>query len=94
MNRSHTDIESPRINWLSATNSSKPEDQLWVQTEFKKAIAESTLEKVVLMPPFPEIGQDIEWLDDWEEETKAEYEGKIDARLFSELDDVRRLFSV
>jgi hypothetical protein len=83
-------------NWFCDLSESKkalkPEDQLWVETEFKKAIANSTLEKVVLMPPLPETGQDIDWLDDWEANTKAEYKGQIDARLLSDKNAIRRFF--
>ena len=83
-------------NWFCDLSESKralkPEDQLWVETEFKKAIAKSTLEKVVLMPPLPETGQDIDWLDDWEVNTKAEYKGQIDACLLSDLKDIEIFF--
>jgi len=75
-------------NWFCDLSESKqalkPEDQLWVETEFKKAIAKSTLEKIVLMPPLPSTGQNIDWLDDWEANTKIEYKGQIDARLLSD----------
>ena len=83
-------------NWFCDLSESKealkPEDKLWVETEFKKAIANSTLEKVVLMPPLPETGQDIDWLDDWEATTKAEYKGQIDARLLSDQNAIRQFF--
>ena len=83
-------------NWFCDLSESrralKPEDQLWVETEFKKAIANSTLEKVVLMPPLPATGQDIDWLNDWETKTKAEYKGQIDARLLSDRESIKRFF--
>ena len=83
-------------NWLCDLSESrralKPEDQFWVETEFKKLIAESTLKKVVLMPPLPETGQDIDWLDDWEAATKAEYKGRIDARLLSDEKAIKSFF--
>jgi hypothetical protein len=83
-------------NWFCDLSESrkalKPEDLLWAETEFTKAIANSTLEKAVLMSPLPETGQDIDWLDDWEANTKAEYKGQIDARLLSEIRMVERFF--
>ena len=83
-------------NWLCDLSESrealKAEDQEWVQTEFKRLIAESSLEKVVLIPPLPETGQDTEWLKDWEANTKRDYGGQIDARLLSEEGEIQRLF--
>ena len=49
----------------------KDSDQKWVETEFGKAIAESSLTKLAMTPPEPETGQDISWLDDWESNTNA-----------------------
>ncbi len=84
-------------NWLCDLSSSQealtPEDRKWVETEFKKAIAKSSLEKLVLMPPEPETGQDVSWLDDWEANTKAEYGGQIDARLLSDESEIRKFFA-
>ena len=84
-------------NWLCDLSISreplKPEDQKWVQTEFKRLIAESTLEKVVLIPPRPETGQDTDWLKDWEANTKTEYGGRIDARLLSNENEIREFFT-
>lgn len=83
-------------NWLcdlsTSRKSLKPEDQRWVETEFKRLIAESTLERVVMIPPGPETGQDMGWLDDWEAQTRADYGGRIDARLCSDEADIRRFF--
>jgi hypothetical protein len=70
----------------------KAEDQLWVETEFKKAIANSPLKKIAMMPPLPETGQDTGWLDDWEANTKTEYRGQIDARLLSNEGEIKRFF--
>lgn len=84
-------------NWLCDLSISrealKPEDQAWVQTKFKKLIAESTLEKVVLIPPGPDTGQDTDWLNDWEANTKVEYGGLIDARLLSDEGEIRDFFA-
>ncbi len=70
----------------------KESDQNWVQTEFGKAIAESSLEKLAMTPPLPETGQDIDWLDDWESNTNAKHSGKIEARLVKNESDVREHF--
>jgi hypothetical protein len=70
----------------------KDSDQKWVETEFGKAIAESSLTKLAMTPPAPETGQDISWLDDWESNTNARYRGKIDARLVQNENEVREHF--
>lgn len=78
--------------WVDLSTSKqglKESDQNWVQTEFSKAIAESSLEKLAMTPPLPETGQDTEWLDDWELNTNAKYGGKIQARLVYSDDEVR-----
>jgi len=78
--------------WVDLSTSKrglKESDQDWVQTEFGKAIAMSSLSKLAMTPPLPETGQDISWLDDWEADTNARYSGKIDARLVSSENDVR-----
>jgi len=83
-------------HWLVDISTSKrglkPEDQKWVDTEFKNAIAKSPLKKLAMMPPLPETGQDTGWLDDWEENTNAEFGGQIDARLLSDLKDIEAFF--
>ena len=84
-------------HWLVDISTSKrglkPEDQKWVETEFKKAIARSPLQKLAMMPPLPETGQDTDWLGDWEENTKAEYGGQIDTRLISDPKEIEKFFS-
>ena len=81
--------------WVDLSTSAKglkDSDQIWVQTEFGKLIAESPLTKLAMTPPLPETGQDIEWLDDWESNTNAKYNGKIDARLVRNEEEVRAHF--
>ena len=56
-------------------------DQIWVQEEFPRRIAESPLERLAMTPPLPETGQDTAWLADWETDTNAKYGGQISARL-------------
>ena len=70
----------------------KDTDQTWVQTEFGKAIAESSLTKLAMTPPLPETGQNIDWIDRWESDTNARYRGKIEARLVQDENDVRAHF--
>ena len=70
----------------------KESDQNWVQIEFGKAIAESSLRKLAMTPPLPETGQDTDWLDDWESNTNAKYSGKIEARLVKNESEVREHF--
>lgn len=60
--------------------------------KFGRAIAESTLTKLAMSPPLPETGQDIDWLDDWESNTNAQYSGKIEARLVNSESEVRKHF--
>lgn len=67
-------------------------DQTWVQTEFGKAIAQSSLTKLAMTPPLPETGQNVDWLDDWESSTNAKYKGKIEARLVQNENDARKYF--
>ena len=81
--------------WVDLSTSKeglKAEDQSWVETEFGKAIAASSLKKLALTPPLPETGQDTSWLDDWETKTNAMYKGQISARLVSSDNDVREHF--
>jgi hypothetical protein len=78
--------------WVDLSTSKqglKESDQEWVQTEFGKAIAMSSLSKLAMTPPLPETGQDISWLNDWESNTNAKYSGKIDARLVRNENEVR-----
>lgn len=82
--------------WVDLSTSEqglKASDQNWVQTDFTKAIAESSLNKLAMTPPLAETGQDITWLDDWEANTNAKYSGKIEARLVYCENDVREYFS-
>ncbi len=81
--------------WVDLSTSAqglKESDQTWVQTEFGKAIAKSSLTKLAMTPPLPETGQNIDWLDDWESSTNAKYKGKIEARLVQNESDVRAHF--
>ena len=81
--------------WVDLSTSKeglKEADQLWVQTEFGKEIAESSLTKLAMTPPLPETGQDIGWLDDWESDTNAKYQGKISARLVSSGTEIQEHF--
>jgi len=81
--------------WVDLSTSArglKETDQTWVQTEFGKAIAESSLTKLAMTPPLPETGQNIDWIDKWESDTNARYRGKIEARLVQDENDVRAHF--
>ncbi len=83
-------------NWWVDLSTSKEglieADQLWVQTEFGKEIAESSLTKLAMTPPLPETGQNTGWLDGWESDTNAKYRGKISARLVSSETEVQEHF--
>lgn len=59
------------VNLSTSMRGLKDSDQNWVQTEFSKAIASSSLTKLAMTPPPPETGQDTGWLDDWESNTNA-----------------------
>ncbi|HSS64159.1 MAG TPA: hypothetical protein VLS27_06970 [Gammaproteobacteria bacterium] len=80
------------VDLSTSKNGLKGSDQHWVQTEFGDLIAESPLTKLAMTPPLPETGQDVSWLDDWESNTNARYQGKIQARLARNEDEVRRYF--
>jgi hypothetical protein len=46
--------------WVDLSTSKqglKESDQIWIQTEFGKAIAESSLTKLAMTPPLPETGE-------------------------------------
>ena len=82
--------------WVDLSTSArglKDTDQTWVQIEFGKSIAESTLTKLAMTPPLPETGQNIDWIDKWEVDTNARYRGKIEARLVQDENDVRAHFT-
>ena len=82
--------------WVDLSTSArglKTTDQTWVQTEFGKSIADSTLTKLAMTPPLPETGQNIDWIDKWEADTNARYGGKIEARLVQNENDVRAHFT-
>ena len=76
------------VDLSTSANGLNKTEQTWVQTEFGKAIAESSLTKLAMTPPLPETGQNIDWLDDWESSTNAKYKGKIEARLVQNENDV------
>lgn len=59
------------VNLSTSMRGLKNSDQNWVQTEFSKAIASSSLTKLAMTPPPPETGQDTGWLDDWESNTNV-----------------------
>ena len=80
------------VDLSTSKNALKESDQKWVQSDFGKAIAESPLTKLAMTPPLPETGQDVDWLDEWEENTNAMYAGKISARLVREVDEVKDHF--
>jgi hypothetical protein len=86
-------VEHWLVDLSTSSAALKEADQAWVETEFKKAIARSPLKKLVMIPPLPETGQDIAWLDDWEENTRAEYQGQIDARLMSNDLEITQFFN-
>jgi len=60
--------------------------------EFRQAIRASTLRKFVLMPPLPETGQDTSWLTEWEKNTLAAFGDNVQARLASDIDEIRVFF--
>ena len=80
------------VDLSTAIRGLKKSDQIWIQTEFGKAIAESSLTKLAMTPPLPETGQDISWFDDWESETNTKYRGKIKVRLVSNENEIGRHF--
>ena len=81
------------VDLSTSTRGLKESDQKWVQTEFGKAIAASSLTKLAMTPPLPETGQNIDWIDQWEADTNARYRGKIEARLVQDENDVRAHFT-
>ena len=92
---SYVNQHSVRHWWVDLSTSVqglKISDQKWVETEFGKAIAGSSLTKLAMTPPLAETGQDTSWLDDWEANTNARYRGKIDARLVQNENEVRDHF--
>ena len=61
--------------------------------EFRDAIVNSPLRRVVLMiPPLPETGQGVSWLDEWEANTLAKFGDRVEAKLSSDLDEIRSFF--
>lgn len=82
--------------WVDLSTSEqelKESDQYWVQTEFGKLVAESPLTKLAMTPPLPKTGQETGWLDEWESNTNTKYQGKIQARLVRNEDEVRAHFT-
>jgi len=79
-------------NWVGDLSISKrglsEADQQWVNGEFQERILATPLEKLVLVPPGPETGQDIRWLDAWEETARTRFRGRIEPRLLSDLDKI------
>jgi len=92
---SYVEVNQVKHWWVDLSTSCqglKASDQNWVQNEFGKAIAESSLTKLAMTPPLPETGQDTSWLDDWESNTNTKYGGKIEARLVINEAEVRHHF--
>ncbi len=84
-------------HWLADLSTSRrgltPKDQEWVGSdEFRDAIVDSPLRKFVLIPPLPETGQDVGWLAEWEANTLAKLGEGVDAKLSSDLDEIRSFF--
>jgi len=86
------DVKNWWVDLSTSKEGLKEADQLWVQTDFGKAIAESSLTKLAMTPPLPETGQNISWLDDWESDTNAKYRGKIVARLVRSETEIQEHF--
>ncbi len=85
-------------NWLADISTSRqgltPTDQEWVSSdEFRQAIIDTQLRRFVLIPPLPETGQDVSWLQDWETNTLAAFGEQIKAKLSSDPDEIRAFFS-
>ena len=84
-------------NWLADVSTSRrgltPADQAWITgDEFREAIASSPLRRFVLIPPLPETGQDTAWLADWEANTLAKFGDRVEAKLSSDLEEIRAFF--
>jgi hypothetical protein len=84
-------------NWLADLSTScqglTPADQEWVESdEFRDTIVDSSLRRFVLIPPLPETGQDTSWLGDWEKNTLANFGEHVQAKLSSDLDEIRAFF--
>ena len=46
----------------------------------------------LLVPPLPETGQDVSWLDDWEANTLASLGDDIEAKLCRHPDEIQAFF--
>ena len=46
----------------------------------------------MLIPPSPETGQDVGWLAEWEANTLAKFGEDVEAKLSSDLDEIRSFF--
>lgn len=84
-------------HWLADISTSRQgltvEDQIWVSSdEFRDAIVNSPLRKFVLIPPLPETGQDVSWLEEWEVNTIAKFGSNVEAKLSSNMDEIRAFF--
>ena len=84
-------------HWLADISTSQrgltKEDQNWVSgDEFRNAISDSPLRKFVLIPPLPETGQDVSWLQDWEANTLAKFGDRVEAKLSGNLSEIRSFF--
>ena len=84
-------------NWLADISTSRKgltaADQAWVSgNEFRDAIVNSPLRRFVMIPPLPETGQDTAWLADWEANTLAKFGDNVEAKLSSDLDEIRAFF--
>ncbi len=84
-------------NWLADISHSRAAlseaDLAWINgTEFRDAIASSTLRRFVLMPPLPETGQDTGWIADWEKNTLVAFGKDKAARVASDMADIAEFF--
>ena len=86
-------------HWLADISNStaalSDADLEWVNgSEFRGLIADSPLEKFVLMPPLPHTGQDIGWLDEWESSTLRAFDKGKSAKLSGNMNEIRAFFGV
>ena len=84
-------------HWLADISTSRrgltPKDQDWIASDaFREAIVDSPLRKFVLIPPLPETGQDVAWLAEWEANTLANFGDRVQAKLSSDLAEIRSFF--
>lgn len=91
----HVAAHGIRHWWVDLSTSArglKAADQHWVEGDFGRAVAESTLQRLAMTPPLPETGQETGWIREWEAATNARYRGRIEARLVTDEAEVRAFF--